>query len=295
MLKRHFTLLLSCVALFAALSSIPVQAQDRPRADSDLLDINGAIVKSELYLYNRFSDLLDVFRCGVAAGPGIGAEVAITNYLQLGAYANSESGIAFPHCLPPLWLLNYYEHDTEAFAFHKGSYATAAFGPWRIETNADDVDNDTRHFARDKWDIRAQADLALLHFYVAIRPVEIIDFFGGIGGYDISTDDQKLDSTVVRRPADQFGRGLSNIAFGAVEIPLNIFRVTRNEGDLPGITKGVGLGFWRFFVRECVGVVETISFPFGWDPIIEPAYVLDGSTYQTSSWHVYRPAFHKRY
>ncbi len=293
MLKRHFAMLLSGLAIIAALSATPAQAQES--RSSALLDINGMIVQTELYLYNRFTDLLDVFRCGVAVGPGIGAEVAITEYLQLGLYANCEIGVDFPHCLPPFWIFDYYEHNTEAFTLHKGTYATVAFGPWRAETAPVDDLGIQKHFRRDKWDIRAQADLLLLHFYLAIRPVEIIDFFTGIFTVDFALDDQKLDQLQVRRPADQLGRGLSNILFGVVEVPLNVVRVTKTEGDVQGLTKGLPLGIWRFFCREVVGVVETVTFPFGWEPIIEPAYVFDSSLLQGNSWHVYKPSFHKRY
>jgi len=292
MFKRNVTLLLGVFALLATMSLTPVNGQAR---SSETLDVNRAIVNTELYLWNRFSDLLDVVRCGVALGPGLGFEVAITDYLNLGLYANVERGLAFPHFIPPFWLVDYYEHNTGTFVVHGGKYATAAFGPWRAETGKGLIGTETKHFARDRWDLRVQLDLVLIHLYVAIRPVEIIDFFTGIVGYDFSLDDQKLDSLQERRPADQFGRGLSNVLFGVLEVPLNILRVTRVEGDLAGATKGVGLGLWRFFVRECVGVVETVAFPFGWEPIIEPAYVFDGSSDETTSWKVYKPAFHKRY
>lgn len=293
MFKSQVKLLFGILALVTAMNFTPVKAQEIG-ANSEMLDPNGAIVKTELYIWNRVSDLLDIVRCGVALGPGIGAEVAITNYAQLSLYANVETGIAFPHFIPPFWLADYYENNANAFEFHKGKYATAAFGPWRKETGADDPYADTYHFRRDKWDIRVQLDALLIHLYVAIRPVEIIDFFTGIAGYDFSLDDMQLDPVVERRPADQFGRGLCNVLFGIVEIPNNIFRVTRTEGDLAGCSKGVGLGIWRFLVRECVGVVETITFPFGWEPIIEPAYVIN-DTDQVTTWKVYKPAFHKRY
>lgn len=292
MTTRYFKMLLGCLAVIFAMTSAQVQASDIN--DSEVIDANGIIVRSELYLWNRFSDIFDVFRAGIALGPGIGAEVAVTEYAQLGLYANCERGMAFPHCLPPFWLIDYYEHNQDAFVFHSGSYATASFGPWRAETGSDDLEIDSKHFQRDRWDVRAQADLGLVHFYLAIRPLEIADFFTGIAGYDLTMDDQKLDVIQIRRPADQFGRGLSNVLFGAYELPSNIFRVTKTEGDLAGATKGVGLGLWRFFCREVVGVVETVTFPFGWEPIIEPAYVLDGSNHD-KSWKVYRPSFHKRY
>ena len=291
MFKRNATLLLGVFALLAAMSLTPAKGQAR---SSETLDINSALVNTELYLWNRFSDLLDTVRCGIALGPGLGFEVAITDYLNLGAYANCERGLAFPHFIPPFWLVDYYEHNKDAFRVHGGKYATASFGPWRAESGESPLMSESQHFLRGKWDIRLQLDILLIHLYIAIRPVEIIDFFTGIVGYDYSMDDQKLDSLQERRPADQFGRGLSNVLFGILEVPFNIFRTTRNEGDLAGATKGVGLGLWRFFVRECVGVIETLTFPFGWEPIIEPAYVFnDGEG--TVSWRVYRPAIHKRY
>lgn len=291
MFKRNVTLLLGIFALIAAMSLTPAKGQVR---SSETLDVNRAMVNTELYLWNRFSDLLDTVRCGVAFGPGLGFEVAITDYVNLGAYASYERGLSFPHFFPPFWLVDYYEHNVDAFRVHSGKYATASFGPWRIESGTSAVANESKRFLRGKWDIRLQLDLLLIHLYVAIRPVEIIDFFAGIVGIDYKGDDEKLDGLQERRPADQFGRGLSNLLFGVLEVPINIFRVTRNEGDLAGATKGVGLGLWRFFVRECVGVVETITFPFGWEPIIEPAYVFDDGEGDIS-WRVYKPAFHKRY
>ncbi len=293
MRKSQVTLLFGILTLVAAASLMPLKAQEF-QSSNDLLDPNACLVKSELYLWNRFSDLLDTFRCGIALGPGIGAEVAVTEYAQLSLYANAETGVAFPHILPPLWLVDKYENNTNAFEYHSGKYATAAFGPWRAESNAYDLDDRNVHFRRDKWDIRLQLDLLLVHFYVAIRPVEILDFFTGFAGLDLSLDDAQLNPVLDRRPADQFGRGLCNILFGIVEVPNNIFRVTSNEGDLAGCSKGVGLGLWRFLVRECVGVVEVVTFPFGWEPIIEPAYVIN-DTDQATNWKVYKPAFHKRY
>ncbi len=293
MSNRSAKVLLSCLALMLMASFTRVQAAND--TEDGVLDPNSAIVQAELYIWNRISDLLDVFRGGVGLGPGLGAEVAITNYLQLGAYASLEKGMAFPHCLPPLWLVDYYEQNENAFVFHGGSYATAAFGPFRAETEP--VDEATRyphHFARDTWDVRAQADIVLVHLYLAIRPLEIADFFTGIVCYDLTKDDMRLDPTQERRPADQFGRSICNILFGVLEVPLTILNVTQMEGDFQGASKGVGLGLWHFVVREIVGVVEFVTFPFGWDPIIEPAYVWD-SDIRSVTWKVYAPSFHRRY
>lgn len=267
------------------------KAQGQVESD-DLLDINGMIVSGQLYLWNRFSDILDILRCGVAGGPGLGAELALTEYLQLGAYANYERGVTFPHFIPPLWLVDYYERNEPIFVSHDGSYATAAFGPWRAENRSDISSTDYR-FPRDKWDLRGQLNLALIHAYLNISLPEIGDWLAGFVAWDPAGDDQKLDVVSTRFPADQFGRGVCNILFGVFEVPRNILRVTDQEGDLPGMSKGLSLGIWRFVCRELVGVVELVSFPFGWQPIIEPEYIFQKT--KGATWRVYKPSFHKRY
>lgn len=280
--------LFSGVCLLAVLLTGGLEA----RAQSDVLDPNSFLVDAQLYLWNRFSDVLDIVRGGLAGGPGIGAEVAVTNYAQLGAYANYERGVSFPHFVFPLWLVDYYEKNDGAFVYHEGRYATAAFGPWRAERGPQ-MEGVNRHFTRDRWDIRAQLDAAIIHAYLTVRPLEILDFLAGFVTWDPSADDQRLDFVAVRYPADQFSRGICNILFGVAEVPLNLIRVNLEEGDLPGLAKGAGLGIWRFLCREVVGVVELVTFPFGWQPIIEPDYVFQ--TGQNAKWRVRRPAFQKMY
>ena len=262
-------------------------------------NFNRLAVQTELYSWNRVRDLLDVVRCGLAGGVGIGAEVALTDYLALGASAISyEEGVDFPHCIPPLWLINYYD-KTPVFNFHTtNSYLTAVLGPFRAENYAAVWQSPVKGqnidiFPRSRWDIRAEAHAGVIGAYVAIRPCEIGDFFAGIIGLDPSKDDTELDPYALRRPADQFGRSISNIVCGALEIPFNILRVTEQEGDLAGLTKGVGLGVWRFLAREVVGVVEFVTFPFGWEPIIVPEYVFQKK--RGVNWQVNRPVFNRFY
>jgi len=264
----------------------------KAKANDEMFDMNSIIVDSELYVWNRVSDLLDIVRGGIAGGPGVGAEIAFTEYAQLGAYANYERGVTFPHFVIPFWLVDYYERNEPIFIHHEGKYATAAFGPWRTEI-PQGITAITRYFPRNKWDIRAQLDAALLHAYIAIRPTEFLDFLAGFVCWDPSADDQRLDYVATRLPADQFGRSICNILFGVFEIPVNILRITATEGDLPGLSKGVGLGVWRFFCREIIGVVELVTFPFGWQPIIEPDYIFPVN--QNVSWRVRKPSFHKQY
>lgn len=257
--------------------------------EDELFDLNNIIVRGELYIWNRISDVFDLFRCGIAGGTDIGFDIALTKYAQLGAMVTKERGVDFPHFIPPFWMFHYYQQK-RIFNKHEGFCATAAFGPWRIE-KADPGDGESS-FKRNTWDLRIEA-AALAHLYVNFSTKETGDFLAGFVGWDPSNDDQKLDPSARRKPADQFGRGVTNILFGALEIPFNIVRVTDEEGDMAGATKGVGLGVWRFLCREIVGVVELVTFPFGWNAIIEPEYPVQKT--QNAVWNVRRPSFHRRY
>lgn len=286
MSKRQLKASWFCLVLWFAFA-LPLA-----NATEDTFDLNTIIVDAELYLWNRISDVFDLARGGLAGGPGLGAEVAVTEYAQLGAYACYERGVTFPHFVFPFWLVDYYERNEPIFISHEGRYATAAFGPWRAETQID-ASALERHFPRHKWDVRAQLSAAIIHAYVAVSPTEFWDLLAGLVGWDPSGDDQRLDYVATRYPADQFGRGVCNILFGIFEIPVNMLRITASEGDLPGISKGLGLGIWRFLCREVVGVVEFVTFPFGWQPIIEPEYIFPIN--QNVTWRVYKPSFHKQY
>ncbi|MBQ7650225.1 MAG: exosortase system-associated protein, TIGR04073 family [Victivallales bacterium] len=266
------------------LSCVTAQAQDE-----ELFDLNTIIVKGELYVWNRISDALDLFRCGIGGGGDIGFDIALTEYAQLGAMVTKERGVDFPHFIPPFWMAHYYQQKP-IFQTHEGYCATVAFGPWRKESVS--PEEAIVHFGRDKWDIRLEAAI-IAHLYINIDADEIGDFLAGFVGWDPKHDDQEVDVTVSRRPADQFGRGICNILFGVLEVPFNIIRVNEEEGDMAGISKGLGLGVWRFLVREVVGVVELVTFPFGWSAIIEPEYPVQKS--KNSIWSVRRPSFHKRY
>ncbi|HPY90639.1 MAG TPA: hypothetical protein PLT23_07930, partial [Lentisphaeria bacterium] len=79
MIRKPWGLTIKC--LLAAI----VLASANLRAESELFDLNDILVRGQLYIWNRISDALDIFRCGIAGGPGIGAEIAVTEYAQLGA------------------------------------------------------------------------------------------------------------------------------------------------------------------------------------------------------------------
>lgn len=90
-----------------------------------------------------------------------------------------------------------------------------------------------------------------------------------------------------REPIRQLGRGAANLLTGLWEIPANILSVNKENGDIAGATYGVLRGVWRFGVREVTGAFEVVTFPFGWQPIIEPEFYMEPSRY--TEWRVTWP------
>ncbi len=229
--------------------------------------VDKGLVVAELYVWNRIADFLEIVRGGVAVGPAGGAEIALTEYVQLGAYASNEQGVTFPHFFPPLWIVPHLEGD-RIFEDHAGKYWTYSAGPWRKELSQD---RDVR-FPRKPWDVRAQVGLGVAQLYVDFDADQVGDFFAGFLGFDPLRDDKEPGTLVKREPARQLGRGVSNLLTGAWEVPVNIDRVNKDQGGFAACTFGLVQGLWRFGLREVTGAFEVITFPFGWTPIIEPEF-----------------------
>ena len=290
---------LATVAILGATGAIAAENDDWFYTNEDqaqIFDVNSVIVQGELYLWNRVADLFDILECGIGVGWNIGFDAQITEYAQLAAIKKYGKGVEFPHFIPPFWMIHYFQHK-RVFRVHDGQYSALAFGPRRNQNVTEEVRHQVT-FTSDPWDLRLELAL-LAHLYVDVKLDETADFITGFFGYDFKHDDYKLEDSIERRrPADQLGRGVCNILFGALEIPYNILRVTEDEGDFPGITKGVFLGVWRFAIREVVGAVELVSFPFGWDPIILPEYTwflfsYIHSSFIKTSFIVSRPNFYR--
>jgi putative exosortase-associated protein (TIGR04073 family) len=77
-------------------------------------------------------------------------------------------------------------------------------------------------------------------------------------------------------PADKFGRGCANLAFGAMEIPGRMIAEHRARGPLWAMSLGFAKGVGGFVTRELVGVYEIVTFPApvprGYRPILGPEY-----------------------
>ena len=89
-------------------------------------------------------------------------------------------------------------------------------------------------------------------------------------------------------PTRKLGRGISNVVFGVVEIPISMISVNREYGGAAGITWGTLRGVKRFVLREVVGVYEICTFFFRQGTIIEPEFPFMPE--QRLEWRVQHPA-----
>ena len=92
-------------------------------------------------------------------------------------------------------------------------------------------------------------------------------------------------------PVMKLSRGIANVAFGALELPIQWWDVSNEMGGIAGITYGTLKGVCFILARVGVGVVDIVTFPFplpncpedpsgygsGYGPIMTPAWVIDVS------------------
>jgi putative exosortase-associated protein (TIGR04073 family) len=76
----------------------------------------------------------------------------------------------------------------------------------------------------------------------------------------------------------KLGRGLTNAITGSVEIPKQIYLVSKEREPITGITYGTAKGVCVGLLRTGAGVYDTLGFAFPpYDkPILEPEYVFEG-------------------
>ena len=93
----------------------------------------------------------------------------------------------------------------------------------------------------------------------------------------------------ILKPLEKLGRGISNVAFGVLEVPIQMNYVKNRAGGIAGLTYGTLRGLAFFVARVGVGVLEIVTFPVplpdcpetpegfgpGYGPIMYPAWVID--------------------
>ena len=94
--------------------------------------------------------------------------------------------------------------------------------------------------------------------------------------------------SIVLPPVMKLARGIANVAFCVLELPMQWAEVTENHGAIAGITYGTLKGVYFVLVRGVVGVVEIVTFPIplpdcpdfpedggsGYGPILKPEWIV---------------------
>ncbi|MDD2404332.1 MAG: exosortase system-associated protein, TIGR04073 family [Victivallaceae bacterium] len=113
---------------------------------------------------------------------------------------------------------------------------------------------------------------------------------GIVLGIVISTGNISAGELPKSNPLVKLGRGVSNVAFGPLELLIRPYDVNHTMGGIPALTYGVFSGILHTVVRECVGVFEIATFymplpgcsddpletgTWGYGPILYPEWVVD--------------------
>ncbi len=96
-------------------------------------------------------------------------------------------------------------------------------------------------------------------------------------------------NVLASNPMDKLGRGIANIAFGPLELLIKPYDTNNDKGAIAALTAGVVRGVCYTIARECVGVVDVVTFlvplpgcsddpmssEYGYGPIMTPEWVID--------------------
>jgi len=76
----------------------------------------------------------------------------------------------------------------------------------------------------------------------------------------------------------KLGRGLANGVTGIVEVPKQIYLVSKEREPITGITYGTAKGICLGLMRTGAGVYDTLTFPIPPynKPLMDPEFVFDG-------------------
>jgi len=82
-------------------------------------------------------------------------------------------------------------------------------------------------------------------------------------------------------------RGIVNSLTGFLELPITIFKVSKNEGYPKGLTYGTAMGITLAVQRTLIGLYDLLTFPIpnpeGFAPLIQPETIFSGETLEADN------------
>lgn len=86
-------------------------------------------------------------------------------------------------------------------------------------------------------------------------------------------------------PANALGKltnGITNVAFGVIEIPKTIFITSQSQGPAYGSTAGILMGMMQMVSRTLNGVFDVATFIVPTKPLVTPAYIWNDFCQETA-------------
>lgn len=78
----------------------------------------------------------------------------------------------------------------------------------------------------------------------------------------------------------KLGRGVANILSAPLEVPIQMMKETKDNGDFNGLFVGGSRGFINMLSRFFAGIYEIVTFPIpfpeDYTPVFEPEFVIEG-------------------
>lgn len=99
----------------------------------------------------------------------------------------------------------------------------------------------------------------------------------------------KANDQWIMLPVMKLSRGIANVAFSPLELPIKWWETGNEMGGIAGITYGTLRGICYVVARIGIGLTDIVTFPFplpdcpddpdgygsGYGPIMTPAWVID--------------------
>ncbi len=99
----------------------------------------------------------------------------------------------------------------------------------------------------------------------------------------VNTSDMRYQ----RSPLNKLGRGMINTITCLAELPAGIYRVSKEKGEIIGVTLGFAEGMVTSFLRGASGLFDVVTcvIPPYDKPLMQPEYALDSFDKSYQKWN----------